>query len=122
MADYSPIFTPGIAITLAASGAIDAGDPVMVSGSGTIARATVASPAYVGVAAHAVTPGLLVTVFAGKIVHEGPADGPIAAGSAVEASGTADRQVRQAVPAAPGVIGLALTSAADGADVRWMQY
>lgn len=122
MADYSPIFTPGIAITMQASAAVDAGDPVEVSGSGTIARASVASPAYVGVAAHAATPGHLVTVFAGKIVHEGAAEGPVMAGSAVEASGAADRQVRAAAPASAGVVGLALTTAADGAPVRWMQY
>ena len=122
MADYSPVFTPGIAITMQASAAVDAGDPVEVSGSGTVARASAASAAYVGVAAHAATPGVLVTVFAGKIVHEGAADQPITAGDAVEASGTADRQVRRVAAGTAGVIGLALTSAADAADVRWMQY
>jgi hypothetical protein len=122
MPDYTPIFTPGIAITLQASAAVEAGDLVEVTGNGTVGPAAGASPAYVGVAGMAATPGLLVTVFAGKIVHAGLADGAITAGDVVEASGVAGRQVAAAAAGSAGVIGLALTSAVDGAEVRWMQY
>ena len=123
MPDYSPIFSPGIAITLAAAVDISAGDLVEVAGSGTVRPATGASPSYVGVAGQAATPGLLVTVFAGKIVHEGRSEGAITAGDQVEASGVAGRQVKQAAGGSPGIIGLALTTAgADDTDIRWMQY
>lgn len=123
--DYTPVHAPGVAITLQASGPVDAGDPVQVSGSGTVERATAGTTAYVGVVGHAATMGLLVTVFAGKIVHEGPAEGTITAGDPVAASGLDGYQVTVPTPpdpADPTVIGLALTSAADGQDVRWMQY
>jgi hypothetical protein len=121
--DYAPIFVPGTAITLQASGAVDAGDPVEVSGSGTVDRAAAGSPTYVGVAGHAANMGGLLTVFCGKIVHEGPGEGPITAGMPLMVSGEDGRQVTEAAdPSDPNVIGLALTSAADGFDVRWLQY
>ena len=123
--DYTPVHVPGTAITLQASDAITAGDPVEVSGSGTVARATAGTTTYVGVAGHPADLGGLVTVFAGKIVHEGPAEGAITAGDPVAASGLDGYQVTVPTPpdpADPTVIGLALTSAADGQDVRWLQY
>lgn len=121
--DYTPVHVPGTAITLQAADAIEAGDPVEVAGSGTIQRATAGTEKYVGVAGHPATMGLLVTVFAGKIVHEGAAELDITAGRPVEASGLDGYQVKEANdPADPTVIGLALTSAADGQDVRWLQY
>jgi hypothetical protein len=123
MPDYSPIFVPGTAITLQASGPVDAGDPVAVSGSGTVDRAAAGALAYVGVAGHSANQGALVTVFCGKIVHEGPGEGPVTAGMALMVSGEDGRQVTEAGdPSDPNVIGLALTSAADGFDVRWLQY
>jgi hypothetical protein len=121
--DYSPVFIPGTAITLQASGVVDAGDPVEVSGSGTIDRAAAGSEKYVGVAGHAASPGGLVTVFAGKLVYDGAAEGDITAGNPVETSGLDGYQVKEAGdPADPSVIGLALTDAADGQTCRWLQY
>jgi hypothetical protein len=121
--DYAPIFVPGTAITMQAAGAVEAGDPVEVAGSGTIQRAAAGSEKYVGVAGHPAILGGLVTVFAGKLVHEGPAEGDIPAGSPVMTSGELDRQVIIAAdPADPNVIGIALTTAADNDDCRWLQY
>jgi hypothetical protein len=125
--DYSPVFVPGTAITLQAADTIAAGDPVEVAGSGTIQRAEAGSDTYIGVAGQAATSGGLVTVFSGKLVHEGAADGAIAAGDPLECSGLDGYQVKVAGgatpdPTLPSVIGLALTTAPDGADVRWLQY
>jgi hypothetical protein len=122
--DYTPVHVPGVAITLQASGPVDAGDPVAVSGSGTVDRAAAASDTYVGVAGHvAAGMGELLTVFTGKLVHEGPAEGAITAGRPVETSGADGYQVKEATDVTdPSVIGIALTTAADGQDVRWLQY
>jgi hypothetical protein len=121
--DYTPIFIPGTAITLQATGAIFAGDPVQVAGSGTVERALPGSETYVGIAGHDAPTGGLVTVFAGKIVHEGTAEGDIPAGSPVMTSGTEGYQVTIAADVGdPNVVGLALTTAADAQDCRWMQY
>ena len=123
MPDYSPIFSPGIAITLAAAVDITAGDLVEVAGSGTVRPASGASPSYVGVAGQAATPGLLVTVFAGKIVHEGRSEGAITArgpGRGVRRRRPAGQAGRRRVAGhdRPG----ADTAGADDTDVRWMQY
>jgi hypothetical protein len=51
MAEYLPIYKPGQALTLKASGAITGGQLVAISGSGTVATAGAAAANWIGVAA-----------------------------------------------------------------------
>jgi hypothetical protein len=137
MPEYAPVLLPGLTGTFIAAVDVTGGEPVEVVGSGTVAKCTpgpsgLGSAKYVGIAAQDVTAGLHLTVILDNTVHEGAADGAINAGDQLMASAKIGRQVA-AVPAAastPGqadiyaaraVIGLALTTAADGGTVRWLQ-
>lgn len=143
MADYTAVLLPGLTFTSQASDTISGGDPLEVSGSGTVARcAGAASAKFAGVAAHDAISGAKVTVIAARPVFDGTADGAITAGDQLVASNVAGRQVKTldaaatdfaevyddadaeaavnaAVNGARAVIGLALTSAGDNATVRW---
>jgi hypothetical protein len=136
--DYAPVFLPGLVITLAAAGAITGGDPVEVAGNGTVQKTTagpggaIGSVKCIGVAAHDAVAGSRVAVVADRVVHEGAADGAVNAGDQLMASSKPGCQVKK-VPDSTGtptkqdvdqarcIIGLALTTAADGGTVRWMQ-
>ena len=132
MADYAPVLLPGLTGTFIAAAAVAAGDPVEVAGSGTIQKVTAAgSSCYIGIAAMDAATGARITVIMDRVVHEGPADGPVNARDQLVASAAAGRQVK-ALPAAAAataadinqaraVMGVALNTAADGAPVRWMQ-
>ncbi len=140
MADYTPVFLPGEAISLTASGTIAGGDPVEVSGNGTVAKAAGANSAkVVGMAGNDAAANARVTVYSRGTVHEGLADGGITAGDQVVASATANRQVATLAAADVGatptqatinaginqaraVIGVALTTATTGNKVRWMSF
>lgn len=129
MTDYIPVFEPATAITLTASATITGGQTVAVSGDGTIGPAAAGSAKYVGVAAHDAVSGGRLVVWPRGMVHESEASGAITAGdqlaagasgtiaSVAAASGTPDAA---AVNAARSVIGIALTTAADEASVRWV--
>jgi hypothetical protein len=126
--DYSAVFLPGTAFTLLLQDTdVLAGEPLEVAESGTCRRAAAGTETYVGIAGHDCYAGYLITVIAGKTVHEGPAEGPIQAGDHVAPSGQAPapgvdgRQVVASTDPAE-VIGLALTDAdADGDMCRWLQ-
>lgn len=130
MADYTAVFLPGTAFTLELTGDdVLSGDPLEVGDpagatppqSGTCQRATAGTPRYIGIAGHDCRKGMLITVVAGKTVHQGPAEGPIATGEFVAASGTDDRQVVVEIDP-PLIIGMALTTAAADGDIcRWIQ-
>jgi Uncharacterized conserved protein (DUF2190) len=120
VADYQAAFIPGEEIWLAAYDAIKGGDPVDVYGNLTCRRAQPGSGRYAGVASHDALSGEQVAVVTGRIIHEGPAQGQITAGGRVMTSGLAGRQVAAAAAGARPV-GVALTSAADGHQLRWMQ-
>ncbi len=111
MAEYLPKFKPGQAITLTASVTITGGQLVIVTGDGTVGPATAASPAVVGVAAFDTASGSRVTVYAGG-VQRIVASGAITAGARVDAAAAG-----KVASAANGItnIGLALSTAADGA-------
>ena len=116
MAEYLPIFKPGQAITLKASGAITGGRVVAVSGSGTVATAGADAANWVGVAAHDAATNDYLTIYAGG-VQTCVASGAITAGDAVECAASG------AVATGSGTtfatyVGIALTTAADGAQVR----
>lgn len=145
MADSTPVFVPGTRQTLQAGGAITGGDLVVLSGPSTVVKAaTTAATTYVGVAGHDAATGTKVTVAILKVVFDSVADGAITAGDQLTTTATANRQVKtlaaaavdvgasptqssintainQSINNARAVIGIAVTSAADNALVRWIQ-
>lgn len=133
MADYMPVYTPGATISSTTSAAVTGGDILAVSGSNTVAKtATLADAKYVGVAAHDAASGARITLFGRGPVHESIADGAVTAGDLLTSTNTANRQVKTLAAAGAAyvqaeanatraVIGVALTTAADNAKVRWMQ-
>jgi hypothetical protein len=118
MPDYSPLYLPGHEFTSTASAAITGGQLVAVSGSDTVAPAAAGSNAFVGVAAFDAALNGLVTVFGRGPIHISTASGAITAGDRVN-SGAAGTVATGA--AALTNIGVALTTAADGAQVTWME-
>ncbi|MER7131250.1 capsid cement protein [Streptosporangium saharense] len=130
MSDYIPVYTPGEAIGVTTSAAVTGGQLVAVSGNGTVAPAGASSAAVIGVAAHDAASGARLTVWARGTVHESTASGAITAGAqlASGAAGTvaalaaASGAVAADINNARAVIGVALTTAADTAKVRWMAW
>ena len=117
MAEYLPILTPGAMGSKTASATITGGQVLIVSGSGTVAPSSAASSAVLGVAGHDAASGTRVMYYtAGE--HESTAVGAITAGQTLAAAagggvaplgaGTIDQ-----------MIGIATTTAANGAKVRW---
>jgi uncharacterized protein DUF2190 len=119
--DYEAAFIPGEVIVLAAYDQVRGGDPVDVFGNMTCRRAQSGSGRYAGVATHDAASGEAVAVVTGRIIHAGAAQGTITAGGRVMTSGADGRQVVSA-GAGGRAIGVALTSAADGHEVRWLQF
>jgi hypothetical protein len=116
MAEKLPIYKPGQALTLAASGTITGGQLVAVSGSGTVGpRAALLRPGSRDAAFDAATNDK-VTIHSGG-VQSVTASGAITAGSPVIA-GAAGTVVASATPPAGQQVGVALTTAADTAKVR----
>lgn len=119
MSDYTPVFTPGQTVSLTASGTIVGGQLVEVSGNGTVAAAAAGSTKAIGVAAFDVATGARVTVHIGKVVQEATASGAVNAGDMLAAA--ANGQVAaSATPAVGAQIGVAITTAASGAKVRYV--
>jgi hypothetical protein len=151
MSDYTPVYVKGEIITLTASGAVSGGDVLEVSGVSTVQRcATLASLKVVGVAAEDTLTAGRVSFWARGPVHESIADGIITAGDVLTSTNTAARSVKTLALAPTGValggvyvdpgtsnainavgaadnatramLGVAITSAADGGKVRWMLF
>jgi len=151
MSDYTPVYVKGEIITLTASSAVTGGDVLEVSGINTVQRcATLSSLKVVGVAAEDTLTAGRVSLWARGPVHESIADGIITAGNLLTSTATANRGVVALANAPTGValggvyvdpgtsnainavgaadnatralLGVALTSAADGAKVRWMLF
>lgn len=130
MADYIPIFIPGEAITLTASAAITGGQLLSVSGNGTVAPAAAGAASWIGVAAFDAASGTRVTVYPRGVVHESTADSAITAADQLQTGATGKVKTLAAaaaattadITAARAVIGVALTTAADLAKVRWMAW
>jgi hypothetical protein len=138
VADYAPVFLPGLTATFTAAGTLIGGDPVEVAGSNTVQKTTagdtnIGSFKCIGVATHDATAGSRVTVIMDRVVHEGTAEGAINAGDQLMASSLAGHQVIAApvvsggapakadVQVSRAIIGIALTTAASNGTVRWMQ-
>jgi hypothetical protein len=111
--DYSPIFYCGDSFTRTTSGAVTAGQALVVSGSNTVAASSGASAAFVGIAGFAAASGAEVTVIT-EGVHELAASGSISAGDLVitAASGAVATQGSATAANAVQVIGVALSDAA----------
>lgn len=118
MGAYEPKYLYADQVNATFSANTTGGQTVIVTGNGTVGPATAGSPACVGVAANDVAANQRGSYFPRGKVHISKASGAITAGARVDpgaagtvASGTA------------GVnnIGIALTTAADGADVEWME-
>ena len=118
MADYTPLFLPGHEFTTTASTAVTGGQLVEVSGSDTVGPTGAASVKVVGVAAFDAATNGLVTVFGRGPIHISTASGAITAGARLDAGAAGT-----VVSATAGVnnIGVAMTTAADGASVTWME-
>lgn len=114
MAEYLPIYKPGQAITLRASAAITGGQLVEVSGSGTVGPAGAASVKVVGVAAFDAANGDAVTVYNAGVQHA-TASGAVTAGDVVQAGAAGTVASGTTAP-----VGIALTTAANGGDVRYL--
>lgn len=116
MAEYLPIYKPGQALTLKASAAITGGQLVAVSGSGTVAPAGATATNWVGVAAFDAALNDHVTIHCDG-VQSLTASGAVTAGDIVS-SAAGGAVATNATPAAGNVVGIALTTAANGAKVR----
>jgi hypothetical protein len=123
LTDYTPVL-PGAALTFDAAERLAGGDPVELCGPMLVCHARAGAGTYVGIAGHETPPAGQVTVHVATVVHEGPVAGPAAWGDLL-APGPApapDQPPAQVTVAAGGalIIGIALTSAADGQDIRWI--
>lgn len=117
MADYVPLFTGQPAFTSQASTTITGGQLLAVSGSGTVGPCGAASAAFVGVAAFDAASGDKVTVHTGG-VQRLTASGSITAGAAVISGASGTVATIGAETVYSRVVGVALTTAADGAIVE----
>lgn len=119
MGQYLPVFRPGDTVTFDVTAAVTGGHPVQVgTADRSVAPAAAASVTYVGVAGHDAAIGDKVTVEVGNPIHLLVALGAVARGAKVEAAGAG--KIRTATTGT--AIGLALTSAADGAPVQVLQF
>lgn len=119
MGQYLPVFRPGDTVTFDVTAAVTGGHPVQVgTADRSVAPAAAASVTYVGVAGHDAAIGDKVTVEVGKPIHLLVALGAVARGAKVEAAGAG--KIRTSTTGT--AIGLALTSAADGAPVQVLQF
>lgn len=116
MADYLPLFEPGKSVTRRASADVVGGQVVAVTGPGTVGPAGAASGAWVGVAAFNAKSGEDVVIKSGG-VQRPLASGPVVAGEAVTTA-AAGKVVTAAAPTALTFVGVAQTTAVDGAPVE----
>jgi hypothetical protein len=122
MADYTPPFQPGAAVTRTASTTITGGQVIEVTGNGTVGTAGADSTKVIGVAAHDAASGARVTVhgLVGQ-VHEVVATAGVTAGDglATGAAGTVKTVVIATAAAAGTLIGVAETTAGAGLKTRF---
>lgn len=146
MADYTPVFLPGDIIPMTASANIIGRQLLEVSGNSQVApTSTLQSMKIIGVAAQDAASGSRVTVYGRGVVHQNLADGTITAGDLIGSTSTVGREVKTIPPsnvdvgaafnqaadntqingglnANRAILGVALTTAADGQLVRWMLF
>ena len=113
MAEHTPLFKPGEAITRTTSAAVTGGQVVIVSGNNTVAPSSAASAAWMGVAAFDAASGDPVTVLSGG-VHELTASGAIAAGARVVTAAAGAVADIAAGTDYSQIVGVALAAASGG--------
>lgn len=117
MAQYLPVHRPGDTVTFDVTTAVVGGTPVEVgTADRSVAPAAAGSTKYVGVAGHDAAVGDKVTVEVGKPIHVLTAIGAVTRGSRVEVATGGVRTLNTGT-----AIGVALTSAPDGAPVQLLQ-
>ncbi len=112
MADYTPLFQPGQAVTYSASVAVTGGQVVEVTGDRTVGPAAAGSKKVAGVAGFNAPVGERVTVFSAG-VQRPVASGSIAAGDRVVAAANG-----KVAAGTTDTIGLALAKATNGETVQ----
>jgi hypothetical protein len=121
MADYVPLYLPGQAVNSTASASITGGQPVYVSGSGTVANSATAANIPVGVAAFDAASGAGVGYFARGTVHRLTASGTVTAGDVVEAAAAGAVATHTVGTNDARGFGIALTTATTGNSVEIME-
>lgn len=111
MPEYSPLHKPGAEFTRTTSAAVTGGQVLIVSGSNTVAPASAASAAVVGVAANDAGSGEQVNVITTGVCNLG-AVGSISAGNSV-ASGTGGGVAAHSGTNYSTIVGVALNDAAN---------
>lgn len=117
MADYLPLFIPGQAHTRTTSAAVVGGNLLIITGTGTVAVSAAATHLWTGVAAFDAASGARVTVHSGGIQRL-VAVGAITAGDNVEAAAGGGVATHANGAGDVNIVGLALTSAINGALVE----
>jgi hypothetical protein len=126
VADYSPVYSGGIApFSKTASAAVTGGQVVVVSGVSQVGPSGAGATQGVGLAAHDAASGARVTVWPlTNCEHEATASGTVTAGDgvvAVAAGAVATAPTSLATAAAAGtLIGIATTTATNGNKVRFI--
>lgn len=114
MADYSPLYLPGKAVTVTVSAAVTGGKALKVSGDGTVAHAAAAADLIVGVAGQdATTSGDKIVGYLRGTVHRLLAVGTVTAGQVVEAAAGGGVATHTQGTNDVRVFGVALTTATD---------
>ena len=118
MGDYTPKFSPGLDVTLAAGAAIEGGDLVMVTGANTVSPTSGTTPSWIGVARQDAGNGERVVVTR-RGAHRLVAATAIAAGARFVPASAGRVQTLGANPAGDAV-GTAMTAAGAGGLVEVM--
>ncbi|MDG3012153.1 DUF2190 family protein [Rhodococcus sp. D2-41] len=113
MSDYAPIFDDGDEFTLTTSAAVTGGQLLAISGDKTVAPTSTATAAWVGVAAYDAPSGARVTVLT-EGVQELAASAAITAGAAVIPAASGKVATIGSVTDYSQVVGVAISTAADG--------
>lgn len=129
MGAYEPKFLYADTITGTTSATVTGGQTLIVSGNGTVGPAGATAANFIGVATSDAASGAKVSYNPRGKVHVSVASGGITAGAqlATGAAGTVASLAAAAAAAtgdvnnARAVIGIALTTALDTANVEWME-
>lgn len=111
MAEYLPLHDDGDSVTRQASASITGGQLVIVSGSGTVAPASAATAAWLGVAGFDCNSGDNVTVFTSGVQRLVAGTGGVTAGQTVEAAASGQVVTHTNGTNDVNIVGLALTTA-----------
>lgn len=108
--EYSALYKPGQEVTLTTSGAVSAGDALVVSGDLTVAASSGVSAAFAGVAKYDAASGAKVGVLSGG-VHILNSTGTINAGDLITTAANGDVAAYSGTTYST-IIGVALNAAA----------